>query len=83
MSRHPYTYAADYVRALGPVCKEGVVLSRSDAAKIVEGIAKVLGLDAEEVKTKLSLAEQNKSHEEVEAERRRLLIAMGYLQKED
>ncbi|GAB2471824.1 hypothetical protein GCM10027082_24140 [Comamonas humi] len=45
MSRHPYTHAADFIRALGPVNREGVVLSRSDAAQIRQGIAKALGTD--------------------------------------
>ena len=61
MSRHPYTHAADFVRALGPTNESGVVLSRADAALIRQGIAKAIGMPDEELAEKLSLAEQAKT----------------------
>lgn len=65
MSRHPYTYSADFVRSLGPVSSNGVVLSRADASQIVQGIAKALGMTHEELAEKLSIAEQNKSEDDI------------------
>jgi len=78
MSRHPYTYADDFVRALGPVSRNGVVLSRADATQIIEGIAKAIGMSHEELATKLSYAEQNKSEEDSERQVQRLIRALGY-----
>jgi len=56
-SRYPYTYAADFIRSYGPFSAKGVVLSRSDASKIREAIAKALGIDDEELAKKLANAE--------------------------
>jgi hypothetical protein len=36
-SRYPYTYACDMIRRLGPVARDGVVLSRSDVSHIRQG----------------------------------------------
>ena len=74
-TRHPYTYAADFIRALGPVTREGVVLSRADASVIRTGIAKAIGMTDEELATKLSLAQQTKTQADLEAETQRLLVA--------
>ena len=75
MSRHPYTYSADFVRSLGPVNKSGVVLSRADASQIVQGIAKVLGMTHEDLSSMLSLAEQNKSDEDIQNQVERIMRA--------
>jgi hypothetical protein len=53
-SRYPYTYACDMIRRLGPVASDGVVLSRADASKIREGIAKALGMDDRALACKLA-----------------------------
>jgi hypothetical protein len=42
-SRYPYTHSCDFIRGLGPVGSGGVVLSRSDASQIRQGIAGALG----------------------------------------
>lgn len=76
MSRHPYTYAADFIRGLGPVNSSGVVLSRSDAAQIRQGIAAALGMDDEELAIKLSEAEQAKSDADNEKQASRLMAAI-------
>lgn len=78
MSRHPYTHAADFIRALGPVSSNGVVLSRSDASQIRQGIAKALGMDDEELAIKLSLAEQAKTEADREEDIQKLIAAMGF-----
>ena len=57
MKRHPYTYAADYIRSLA-----SPNLSRSDASSIRSGIAKVLDIDDYELACKLSTYFQE--HEE-------------------
>lgn len=62
MSRHPYTYADDYVRHLAGYNETGTILSRSDASRILEGIALAIGLEHEQLATKLSLYYQD--HEE-------------------
>ncbi len=56
MSRHPYTYAADFVRSLPALADNGISakLSRSDAAKIIQGIADVIGMSKETLSIKLS-----------------------------
>ena len=76
MSRHPYTHAADFIRALGPVNSEGVVLSRSDASQIRQGIAKVIGMSDEELAIKLSEAEQAKTQADHDETAMRLINAM-------
>lgn len=76
MSRHPYTHAADFIRALGPVNSEGVVLSRSDASQIRQGIAKVIGMSDEELAIKLSKAEQAKTQADHDETAMRLIHAM-------
>lgn len=76
MSRHPYTHAADFIRALGPVNSEGVVLSRSDASQIRQGIAKVIGMSDEELAIKLSEAEQAKTQADHDEVAMRLINAM-------
>lgn len=54
MSRHPYTYAADFIRGLAGYNSDGTKLSRSDASTIRQGIADVLGMKDEELAIKLS-----------------------------
>lgn len=76
MSRHPYTHACDFIRALGPVNSEGVVLSRSDASRIRQGIAEAIGMPDEELAILLSKAQQAKTPADIDAEARRLMDAM-------
>lgn len=76
-SRHPYTYACDFVRSLGPCNREGVVLSRSDASTIIQGIASVLGMTKEALAEKLSLAEQSKTEDDRQKEVAKLMAALG------
>jgi len=62
-TRHPYTYAADMIRSipeleLGP---SGVKLSRAEASKIRQHIAKALGID--DVKLAVKLSEYYQEHE--------------------
>lgn len=78
MSRHPYTYAADFIRALGPVNSDGVVLSRSEASQIRQGIAAALGMNDEELAIKLSEAEQVKTDSDREKEVQRIIAALPY-----
>lgn len=56
MSRHPYTYAADYVRHHAGHAEDGsgTKLSRSDASQIISGIAEALGMEREALAIKLS-----------------------------
>lgn len=76
MSRHPYTHAADYVRALGPVGSGGVVLSRADASRIIEGIASAIGMEEEQLAIKLSEAEQSMTQGDIERRTERLVKAV-------
>ncbi len=76
MSRHPYTHACDFIRALGPVGGNGLVLSRSDASQIRQGIAKAIGMTDEELAEKLSLAEQAKTNEDHDAHIQNVMAAM-------
>lgn len=76
MSRHPYTHAADFIRALGPVHSGGVALSRSDASHIRQGIAAAIGMTDEELAIKLSEAEQAKTPLQVEAQVSRVMDAI-------
>ena len=72
----PYTHAADFIRALGPVSSNGVVLSRSDAAQIREGIAAAIGMTDEALAIKLSEAEQAKTSADIDAQVQRLMNAI-------
>lgn len=78
MSRSHYTNSADYIRGLGPCGKEGVVLSRSDASQIRQGISKAIGMDDEKLSMLLSDALENKSPEEIEKDMKKLITAIGY-----
>jgi hypothetical protein len=58
-TRYPYTYAADLIRSIPEKTeihgmKLGVVLSRSDASRIRQKIAEVLGIDDRELAEKLA-----------------------------
>ena len=44
-SRHPYTYAADFVRSIAGYGESGTKLSRSDASAIRSKLCEILGLD--------------------------------------
>jgi hypothetical protein len=76
MSRHPYTYAADYVRSLpqergddGISCK----LSRSDASQIISGIAEALSMERRLLAIQLS--EYFQKHQDEIAQRTVAAIA--------
>ena len=77
-SRYPYTYAADFIRAYGPVSSEGVVLSRSDASKIREAIAEALNVDDWHLAVKLADAQlaNEEDCEFLKRQTERLLQAM-------
>ncbi len=77
MSRSHYTNSADYIRSLGPCSKEGVVLSRSDASQIRQGISKAISMDDEKLSMLLSDALENKSPEEIEKDMKKLITAIG------
>ncbi len=53
-TRYPYTYACDYIRGLCGYGESGTKISRSDASSIQNGIAKVIGMDDEELARKLA-----------------------------
>ncbi len=53
-SHYPYTYAADYIRALAGYNSDGCKLSRSDASAIRSSIADVLGMDDAELAAALA-----------------------------
>lgn len=76
MSRHPYTYAADFIRALGPVNSSGVVLSRADASQIRKGIAAAIGISDFELANILSEAEQKKTDGDVTEQANKVLQAI-------
>lgn len=81
-SRYPYTYSCDFIRSLGPVSSGGVVLSRSDASQIRQGIADALGIDDDELARKLADAQLKNESNPAEAERQavRLFLAREYAQ---
>lgn len=77
-SRYPYTHSCDFIRGLGPVGSSGVVLSRSDASRIRQGIATALGVDDEELARKLAdrFLEQNEDPVFLENQAKRLIRAL-------
>jgi hypothetical protein len=66
MSRHPYTHACDLIRCVAGHNREGSKLSRSDASQIRQLFAEVLGMNDEELATKLSLHYQKHESRYVE-----------------
>ena len=78
-ARFPYTYAADFLRSLGPVNGSGVVLSRSDASQIREGIAKALHMDDGDLATVLANYYLEHQGEIDEAAVNHLSVALGLL----
>jgi hypothetical protein len=78
-SRYPYTYACDMIRRLGPVARDGVVLSRSDVSHIRQGIAEALGMDDHELACKLADAQLQHENDPVavQTDVNRLLVALG------
>ena len=79
-SRYPYTYACDFIRNLGPVGGNGVVLSRSDASQIRSGIAQALGIGDEQLARKLADAQLANENEPavVEQQVQRLMTTLGH-----
>lgn len=77
MSRHPYTYSCDFIRALAGYNEHGTILSRSDASQIRQGIAKVIGMDDEKLAEILSLAEQAKTDTDYEDQTKAYLRELG------
>lgn len=77
-SRYPYTYACDFIRTYGPISKEGVVLSRSNASQIRQAIAKAIGIPDRELAKKLADAQlaNNEDDEFLNRQTERLLQAM-------
>lgn len=78
-SRYPYTYSCDMIRRLGSTGESGVVLSRSDASQIRNGIANALGMDDHDLACKLAdaqLAHEN-DPEAVKADANRILASLG------
>jgi hypothetical protein len=76
-SRYPYTYACDYLRMFGGADKSGVRLSRLDASRIREAVAKAIGMDDEELAKKLAdyyLANEVSLDED---HGKRLVVALG------
>ena len=63
-ARYPYTYACDFIRALAGYNEGGTKLSRSDASKIIEGIALAVGMEDRRLAELLADAEQSKSDED-------------------
>jgi len=78
-SRYPYTHSCDYIRSLGPVGSDGVVLSRGDASRIRQGIATALDISDEELACKLAdqflLQSEDIEHQKQQA--KRLMTALG------
>ncbi|MDH1291346.1 hypothetical protein N5C43_08745 [Comamonas terrigena] len=68
--------SADFIRALGPVTKQGLALSQRDASKIREGIAAAIGISDAELARQLSKAQRAKSQADIDAETTRLIQAM-------
>ncbi|GEM_PF-2429904 len=68
--------SADFIRALGPVTKQGLALSQLDASKIREGIAAATGMSDAELAHQLSKAQRAKSQADIDAETTRLIQAM-------
>jgi hypothetical protein len=77
-TRHPWTYAADFVRALGPVSNSGIVLSRSDASQIIGGVAAAIGMSKEELADVLSRRQQAKTDYDHDREAKRVMQALGF-----
>ena len=72
-ARYPYTYACDFIRALAGYNEGGTKLSRSDASKIIEGIALAIGMEDRKLAELLADAENNKSDSDREKEIKPLL----------
>ena len=74
--RYPYTHACDFIRALGPVGKGGVVLSRCDATMIRSGMADAMGMDDKIVAEMLADAQLAKTDEDYDKESNILMNAL-------
>lgn len=53
-TRYPYTYAGDLIRHWAGYGDTGTKISRSDASQIRQGVAKVLGMDDEDLAKRLA-----------------------------
>ena len=61
-NRYSYTYACDYIRAIAGYNKNGAKLSRADASKIRQGVAKALNMQDENLAC--TLADYYQKHSE-------------------
>ena len=78
-SRYPYTYAADFIRAIIGCDSEGAILSRCQASQLRTEIADAIGMDDEELAKKLADAELAKTDEEINEQAIRTLKEIGVL----
>lgn len=68
--RHPYTYAADFMRVHGPKGEEVMPgiwssgMSRGDASVLMGRVAEAIGMDKHELAVRLSFAYQQERNEE-------------------
>lgn len=76
-SRYPYTLACDYIRQLGDCDSSGVRISRSEASRIRQGIAKAIGMDDEELAKKLADYAEANEEEVSKAYMHKLFVGLG------
>lgn len=79
-SRYPYTHACDYIRGLGAIqYGEGILLSRSYASQIIQGIAQAIGMDDHQLACKLAdvFLEQQNDPEYQKQQEKRYLATFG------
>ena len=77
MNCHPYTYSCDLIRGFGPIGPSGMVLSRSDASQIRQGIAKALGMEDEALAIALSNYYQANETAIAEANCKKVMQGLG------
>lgn len=77
MSCHPYTYSCDLIRGFGPTGSSGVVLSRSDASQIRQGIAIALGMSDQALAEALSNYYQANEESITDANYKKVMQSLG------
>ncbi len=75
-SRYPYTYAADFLRAIPEMGPGGTKLSRSEASQMIEAIADAIGWKKETLAARLAEAELAKTDGDRDRQANKVLAAV-------
>jgi hypothetical protein len=82
-TRYPYTYACDLIRSFSGYDREGCCLSRANASRIQEIVAKIIGMPDEKLAKKLADYYLEHEDELTDASTHELLLNQEYYRERE